>query len=209
MKKQLFLTTFILFLTGFIFLMPRTALAQEPVDMVHSVADQMIAGLKSNQATLQSNPTLVYSLANKIIVPHADLDMMAKRVLPPQTWNSASAAQRSQFKKEFTTLLVRTYASALANYSDQTIKFFPVRGGTAGKTTVKVDSQIVRSDGPAIPVTYQLISSGSQWKVYDMAVEGISMLESFRSQFADKLQSGDINALLAALQQHNAANSGA
>src|SRR5262245_29648058 len=89
-----------------------------PVDMLQSVADRMIASLKANKTTLKQNPGLVYSLANKIIVPHADLDEMSKRVLPPQTWNSASVGQRQEFKREFTTLLVRTYASALAAYSD-------------------------------------------------------------------------------------------
>lgn len=203
MKKSIFITTMMLFLSGFILLAPRIAFAQDPVGMVHSVADQMIASLRDNKATLHTNPKLVYSLAYKIVVPHADLDMMAKRVLPPQTWNSATTDQRQQFKSEFTSLLVRTYASALANYTDETVRFYPVRGGTAGKATVKVESEIVRTDGPSIPVSYQLVLAGSDWKLYDMSVEGVSMLESFRSQFADKLERGNMNELLAALKQHN------
>jgi phospholipid transport system substrate-binding protein len=159
--------------------------------------------------SLKSNPTQVYSLANKLVVPHADLDYMSKRVLPPQIWAQASNAQRTDFKREFTSLLVRTYASALADYSDQTVKFYPVRGGAAGKSTVQVSSEIVRSDGPSIPVSYSLIAAGSQWKVYDMTVEGVSMLESFRSQFANKLSQGNMSDLISALKQHNQQNSGA
>jgi phospholipid transport system substrate-binding protein len=175
----------------------------DPIAFMQSISDQMISGLKSKKATLKTNPSVVFSLANRIVVPEADLDAMAQRVLPPQTWNNATLAQRAQFKKEFTTLLIRTYASALAQYSDETIKFFPVRGGFAGKTSVKVDSQIVRSNAPSISVSYRLLLVGSQWKLYDMIVEGVSLLESFRSQFADILSRGDMVELNKELAAHN------
>jgi phospholipid transport system substrate-binding protein len=174
-----------------------------PVEMLQSVADQMIASLKANKTTLKQNPGLVYSLAYKIIVPHADLDEMSKRVLPPQTWNSASAGQRQEFKREFTNLLVRTYASALAEYKDQTVRFYPVRGGYQGRSTVNVSSQIIRSDGPSISVNYSVVSTGSGWRLYDMTVEGVSMLQSFRSQFSDQLSKGDMANLIRVLKQHN------
>ena len=178
-----------------------------PIGLLQSISDQMIAQLKSNQATLKSNPGLVYRLANRIVVPHADLDEMSKRVLPAKTWAAATPQQRAQFKKEFTTTLIRTYASALAEYKDQAIKFFPIRGGVSG-STVKVDSQIIRSDGPSISVQYSLINRGAGWKLYDMTVEGVSMLESFRSQFSDKLANEDMGALVRDLSSHNSDNDG-
>jgi phospholipid transport system substrate-binding protein len=206
MKKYVSLLISFLILGSVLFNIARAD--SDPVSMLTSVADQMIASLKQNKATLKTNPNLVYSLANRIIVPHADLSEMSKRVLPPQTWAKATAAQRSQFQREFSTLLVRTYASALAEYKDQTVKFFPVRGGYQGKSTVQVNSQIERSDGPSISVTYSLVQRGSGWRLYDMTVEGVSMLESFRSQFADKLSQGDMGALLRDLQQHNNTHGG-
>lgn len=206
--KKLFWVPFVLFLSAFIAMMPRVAAAQDPVGMLNSVAKQMIASLKAREMTLKTNPSQVYSLAYRLVVPHADLDYMSKRVLPPQTWNQASSGQRAQFKHEFTTLLVRTYASALADYTDQTVRFYPVRGGYGGRSTVQVNSEIVRTDGPSIPVNYSLVLEGSQWKLYDMTVEGVSMLESFRSQFADKLSEGNITTLISALRAHNHANSG-
>lgn len=181
----------------------RAADASDPVKLLESIADQMIAQLKSHKATLKSNPSLVYSLANRLVVPHADLDEMSRRVLPAKTWSDATPQQKSQFKKEFTMTLERTYGSALADYEDQTIKFFPVRGGSEGKSTVKVDSQINRSDGPSISVSYNLIRVGSQWKLYDMVVEGVSMLQSFRSQFSDKLDHQDMASLIKDLSDHN------
>ena len=180
----------------------------DPVSMLQSLANQMIANLKANKATLKTNPTLVYSLARKIVVPHADLSEMSKRVLPPQIWNSATPSQRAQFENQFTTLLVRTYASALSDYTDQTVEFRPVRGGSAGRTSVRVDSQIIRSDGAPINVNYSLIRQGSIWKLYDMTVEGVSLIESFRSQFSDKVAQGsDMAGLIQYISAHNNKNS--
>ncbi len=202
MRKSFYSVLLVLSL-GIVFLQSAWA-DSSPVGMLQSIANAMIANLKAHKTTLKTNPNLVYSLAYKIVVPHADLDEMSKRVLPPSVWNAASVSQRAQFKAEFTTLLVRTYASALADYSDQTVKFFPVRGGYQGKNTVRVDSQIIRTDGPSITVNYKLVSKGAQWKLYDLTVEGISLLESFRSQFADKVSQGaSMNDLIRDLKQHN------
>lgn len=185
-----------------VLLLPIVAVASDPVNTVRSVADQMIAQLKSHSITLKQNPKLVYSLTMKIIVPHASITEMSKRVLPPSVWQTATASQRAQFQKEFTIMLVRTYASALAEYKDQTLHFYPLRGGVEG-SSVKVDSQIERSDGPSIAVSYRLARAGSDWKLYDLIVEGVSLLESFRSQFADQLAQGNINTLLQQMHNHN------
>lgn len=178
-----------------------------PVLLLKSLADQMISGLKAHQATLKSNPALVYQLANKVVVPRADLDEMSRRVLPAYTWQAATSAEKAQFKKQFTATLIRTYASAIAEYKDETVRFFPVRGSLDGEN-VKVNSQIIRSDGPPISVSYTLINKGANWKLVDMTVEGISMLQSFRSQFADRLNSENISDLIRELSSHNASHGG-
>lgn len=171
-----------------------------PVDLLQSIANNLISQLKANQASLKTKPGLVYSLAYRYVVPYADIDTMAMRVLPPSVWRGASPAQRATFKKHFTNLLVRTYASALSDYKDQTVKFFPVRGGGSNVT---VNSQIERTDGPGISVSYRMINRGGRWKIYDMSVEGVSMLESFRSQFSDLLQTGNLDEVNRRLAQHN------
>lgn len=205
MKKMMsrILTIFV-FLFSTLWLTQALAADSAPVALLQSLSDQMINGLKSHQATLKTHPGYVYSLARRVVVPHADLDEMSKRVLPARTWMQATPAQRSEFKKEFTTTLIRTYASALAEYKDETVNFYPVRGGSGN--SVKVDSQIVRTDGPSISVSYRLINKGAGWKLVDMTVEGVSMLESFRSQFADKLNSEDMGSLIKDISTHNSAN---
>ncbi len=180
------------------------ATQSDPIAMLQFMANNMIAGLKANKATLKTKPQVVYQLANRYVVPYADLSAMAKSVLPPQIWNSATPAQRMQFQKEFTTTLIRTYASALTSYEDQTIHFYPIRGGYQGASTVEVNSEITGSNNEPIHVTYRLMRVGSVWRLFDLSVEGVSMLESFRSQFADILENGTMDQLLQRMAEHNA-----
>ena len=183
------------------------ASSNNPVNMLEGIANQMISDLKQHEVTLKSNRKYVYALAYKLVVPHVAVEEMSRRVLPPETWQKASASQRAAFERQFVSLLVHTYASALAAYTDQTVKFAPLRGGYEGKRTVEVNSQITSDSGaPPVGVRYSLINSGG-WKLYDMSVEGVSVIESFRSQFADVLAQGDINALTARLVKHNAGQS--
>ena len=175
----------------------------DPVSLLQYIADNMVAQLKSNKATLKSKPQIVYKLAYRYVVPYADLPEMSRRVLPPSVWNSATPAERMQFQKEFTTLLIRTYASALTSYQDQVVQFSPIRGEYQNQKTVEVRSQIISSSASPINVTYRLIHVGSVWRLYDMSVEGVSLIESFRSQFADILSQGNMQQLLARLSSHN------
>lgn len=183
-----------------LFSVANAGVQSDPVTLLKYIADNMIAELRTNKATLKTKPGIVYNLAYRYVVPYADLPEMSKRVLPPKVWNSATAAQRADFQKEFTRLVIRTYASALTSYQDQEVKFFPVRGSG---DSVEVKSEISSSSSPAVHVTYRLINTGGQWKLYDMSVEGISLISSFRSQFADILANGNMNDLLKKLSQHN------
>lgn len=172
----------------------------DPVSLLQYIANNMIAGLKSNKATLKSKPGIVYNLAYKYVVPYANLNEMSKRVLPPRIWNSATPEQKQKFQQLFTKTVIRTYASALTNYEDQSIKFYPIRG--AAGNTVEVRSQIVSSQNQPISVTYRLVRTSAGWRLFDMSVEGVSMLGSFRAQFADILSQGNMNSLLNRLSGH-------
>ncbi len=175
----------------------------DPMQLLQFVANNMIDALKANHATLKSNPQVVYDIANRYVVPYADLPDMSRRVLPPNIWNSSTEAQRQQFQKAFTTTLIRTYASALASYKDQTIKFFPIRGGFEGKDHVEVNSEIDNSNGSTINVTYMMIRKGNVWRLIDLSVDGVDMLDSFRAQFADILSNGNMDQLLKRMTAHN------
>ena len=201
MRVNKYIALFFFAITTCLFAMNVNAATNDPVSLLQSVANSMIAGLKENQATLKTKPSVVYKLAYEFVVPNADLDEMSKRVLPPQIWNNATSEQRREFKKQFTTTLIRTYASALTAYKNQKIKIYPVRGGY-GKI-VNVNSDIVNPESGAVHVTYQLIQSAEGWRLLDMNVEGIGMLDSFRSQFSDILSQSNMQQLLNRLSAHN------
>jgi len=175
--------------------------SEDPSSMIQNIADQMIAGLHANQATLKTKPQLVYDLAHKYVVPHAALPLMARHVLPRNVWNNATEAQKSEFIKEFTRTLIRTYASALAAYRDQKVHVYPMRGDP--RKTVEINSEITSGNHDPIHVSYRLVHVGTAWELFDLSVEGVSMLESFRSQFSDILSRGDIDVLLKRMNGHN------
>lgn len=180
--------------------MAQAGVQSDPIDLLKYISNNMIRELKANQATLKTKPGIVYKLANRYVVPYADLDEMSKRVLPPAVWRGASASQKAQFKKEFTRLVIRTYASALTSYKDQEAKFYPLRG-KAGNN-VQIRGEIIGSESN-IQVSYRLLKSGGKWKLYDLSVEGVSLISSFRSQFAGILANGNMSTLLKRLSKHN------
>lgn len=175
----------------------------DPLAMLQETSNQMIETLKQNKTTIKTNPQYVENLARQILIPNVDVATMSKLALGRDAWTKATQAQREQFTQQFVTLLIRTYSTALASYTNQSIQFMPIRGGVQGKTRVQVYSKIIQPGGPAIPVNYSLILRGNAWKVYDMSVDGVSLVQSFKSQFASEIAQGGINGLLNSLKQHN------
>lgn len=179
------------------------AATPSPIELLQSASEQMIAALKANKASLQQNPDSVYSIVKRILLPHIDNETMARSVLGRDVWKNASSAQRKQFVDEYTFLIVRTYSRALASYNDQQVRFLPMRDGYEGKRFVQVNSLIIQKDGPSIPVNYRLRLLGDVWKVYDISVENVSMVQSYRAQFADKINQSGLSGLLTSLVELN------
>ncbi len=175
----------------------------DPSIMLNSTADQIITNLKANQPKLAKDKALIYSIINQYLIPQVDINGMARSVLGRNAWTQATKAQQEAFTKEFVQLVVRTYSSPLTNYTDETIKFYPLRGNYQGKNFLIVNSAIVRSSGNNVPLNYSLVLVKDQWKIYDMNVEGVSLLQSFRSQFAGELAQGNMDQLIANLKRHN------
>ncbi|MGB6977372.1 MAG: ABC transporter substrate-binding protein [Gammaproteobacteria bacterium] len=187
------------------FLITNVALAQDPVPlaMLKQTSSQMLSALKQNRPQLKGNTALVHRIVVKILLPHVDLDSMSRAVVGRSYWSQATPAQQSQFKKEFTDTVIRTYATAISSYDEEQIKFYPIRGFSPGQTQAQVRSDIIRKNGQVIPVSYRLILKNGQWLVYDFSVEGVSLVQSYQSQFAGVLSQSGFNGLLARLKQHN------
>jgi len=135
------------------------------------------------------------------LLPHVDVTGMSRSVLGREAWNKASPADRQAFTQAFTQLVIRTYSTPLAEYTNETVTFLPIRGGLDGSFT-RVSSVIVRPSGQRIPLSYSLVSKNNDWKIYDLSVEGVSLLQSFRSQFGQVLQNSSMQDLIAQMRQH-------
>lgn len=172
-----------------------------PSTQLQQVANKMITQLESNKSNLNSMST-IRRIVNQVLIPNVDLDRMSSSVVG-RYWSTASAAQKVQFKKDFSYLVTTTYAAALSSYDGDQVKFQPLREDFSTRQTMRVSSIIVRKNGQRIPITYDVSRSGNQWKVYDFSIESVSMVQSYRAQFSSVLANGGMTALLARLQNHN------
>ena len=196
MKKHIAFLCFLILFPLYCF-----AAVLSPVAQMQGVADRMIVRLEANKARL-ANINVIRKIVNDILLPNVDLDRMSASVVG-QPWRTATPAQRSQFEKEFSFLVTTTYAAALSSYDNDKVLFHPLREGFAGRQTMRINSVIVRKTGQRIPVTYDVERVGDTWKVYDFSIENVSMVQSYRSQFASTLASGGMPALLDRLAAHN------
>ncbi|MGC1181990.1 MlaC/ttg2D family ABC transporter substrate-binding protein [Legionella sp.] len=183
-----------------VILSPMIMAQSSPVPMLEQKANEIISTLKENKSNLKNNPNIIYNAVEKYLLPIVDVAGMSRSVLGREVWNKASAAQRAQFSEAFTRLIIRTYSSPLAQYSNETIQFLPVRDSLNSRF-MRVNSMIVRSEGQNITLTYSLVDKNGQWKIYDISVEGVSLLQSFRSQFAQVLQNSTIDEVIKKMQQ--------
>ena len=176
--------------------------APNPVDTLKTSADKIIEVLASHQAELHVKPQIINNAVHNFIVPQVDVAGMSRSVLGRNSWNRATPAERDEFAKLFTELVIRTYATPLANYKDETVVFTPAKQNITGRFT-KVSSIIKSGSGRKIPLVYSLVLINDKWKIYDFSVEGVSLLQSFRTQFAQVLNQSSMSELLKSM--HNRA----
>lgn len=174
-----------------------------PLELLQNTSSQLISALQRNQATLKTKPQIVYGIVNQILLPHVDVMSMSSRALGRDAWLNASPNQRQAFAQQFVTLLIRTYSSALAQYTNERVNFLPLRGDYNNQSRVQVNSVIIRESGPSINLSYRLMREDEQWMLYDFSVDGVSIIDSFRSQFVGELQQSGIEGLITKLAQHN------
>lgn len=175
-----------------------------PEAILENATQTMLSSLKSNHADLKQNPNKLYDIVDNILVPHVDTEYMAKWVVGRQYWSAASEDQRKRFVTEFKRMVVRSYASSLLAYSNQEVTYYPIKGEVEGKSKVQVSSVIKQPNGETIKVAYRLLRAGSTWKVYDIIIEGVSLMQGFQSQFADDLRQMGLERLIEKLHAHNA-----
>lgn len=201
-SKRILVAVWIFLASLFAFCSTSFAADPAPLAMLKSTAAQMTAELDRHLGELKSNEPLVMGIVNRVLVPHFDLVTTAQLVVGRSYWEQATPSTQNEFIKQFTKYAVRTYAAAISSYDGEKIEFFPLRGGiTSGRTQVR--SQIIHRDGPPISVVYSVLDKGGAWLVYDFSVDGVSMAQNYRAQFAAPLRQGGLQKLVQDLKQRN------
>jgi phospholipid transport system substrate-binding protein len=178
------------------------AWAQESPDaLVRRVTDEVLAIIKQDKDLQAGNPRRVAELAEQKVLPHFDFTRMT-RLAVGRNWAQASDAQKDALTREFRTLLVRTYSTSLTQFRDQKIEVKPSRSA-AQDTDVVVRTAMVQQGGPAIPIDYSMEKAADGWKVYDVVIDGASLVTTYRGTFNDQIQKGGIDGLVKTLQERN------
>ncbi len=177
------------------------AAPQPPLEMIKQTADSMLAKLKEDQAIIRKDSTRIYALVSDIVLPHFDFERMASWVLGKH-WRTATPAQRTRFVEEFRNLLVRTYATSLTDYTDRKITYFPVRA-EPGATEVTVHTEIAQAGATPIPIDYSLSLKDGEWKVHDVAIDGVSLVTNYRTSFSNEIRKSGLDPLIDKLAQRN------
>jgi phospholipid transport system substrate-binding protein len=175
-----------------------------PLDLVKETTDQVLSRIAGQRVELRADPGKVYDLVNEIVLPRFDFEYMSQLVLG-KYWSRASVEQKSEFVMEFRELLVRTYATTLLNYADQEIDYLPLRMAS-GATDATVSTRVVGGGAPPIPINYSLYQKEGEWKVYDVAIDSISLVAQYRRSYASHIQRHQLDGLIQQMRKLNERN---
>lgn len=171
------------------------AAGMEPDQLIKDTSERVLSALEQNRDKFKSDPDAVDKLVNDIILPHLDFRAMSKLALG-NNWRKANDDQQTRFVDAFKTMLVRTYSKSLTEYAGQEIQFLPYQPPAEGKRTVKVQTVIKQSSGPEVPIDYSLRIKDNIWKVYDIKIDGISLVTNYRNSFAADIDRVGIEGLI-------------
>src|SRR5262245_2370778 len=171
-----------------------------PDAFVQQLSTEVIDAVKSDKAIQAGDVGRIRALVDTKIVPSVNLQRMVVKSVGPQ-WRSASPEQQKRLTEEFKTYLINTYAGALTQVKDQSVKMRPLRAG-ANPNEVTVGTDVV-GKGEPIQLDYRLEKAGDSWKIFDFNVLGLWATDSFRNQFSRDLSAGGIDALIDRLSEKN------
>jgi phospholipid transport system substrate-binding protein len=178
------------------------AAEQSPQDMIQSITTDVLEALRTDAGDSRRDPARLVDLMLQSVVPHLDTELMAAQVLG-RYWRGASDAQRKQFTEEFKSLLTKTYAAVFRRYANQTVTVLATQAGGSSDRAV-VPTTIKSAGEQDIRVDYRVRQTRGEWLVYDVVVDGISLLINYRSEYSNFLQRNSLDKLINRLQDKNA-----
>jgi phospholipid transport system substrate-binding protein len=186
---------------------PTTVDTSGPSQLIESSANILLSGIDARRDEFRRDPTGLYKLVGETLLPHFDTPYAAQLVLGPH-WRNASAEQRKRFVEAFYNSLLYTYGDAMVDFTADRLKVFPTKADPAmEKATVR--TEIKRSNGQKVAVNYSLRKVNGAWKAWDVVIDGISYVKSYREDYGAEVQQKGLDAVIARLEaKANAAKAG-
>ncbi len=178
----------------------RAQAAKAPDALIKEVSTDVLEAIKADKAIQAGDVAKIVALVDAKVMPHVNFQRMTASAVG-RYWRQATPDQQKRLQDEFKTLLVRTYSGALAQVKDQTIHLKPMRAG-ADDPEVVVRTE-VRGSGDPIQLDYRLEKSPAGWRIYDVNVLGIWLVENYRNSFAQEIGAGGIDGLITKLAERN------
>jgi phospholipid transport system substrate-binding protein len=169
-----------------------------PQELVENSAKRMLQELDANRAMYTRDPSKVEGLVANVLLPNFDIEYAARLVLG-QTWRTATPEQRKRFVDAFYHSLLRNYGTALADFTADRFVILPYKGDP-GDTMATVRTEVKRSSGQAVPVNFSLRKTDGVWKAWDVVIEGISYVKSFRTDFGSEIQQKGLDEVINRLE---------
>lgn len=207
MKKKLALTHKVFpFIVALAFLTINTVSATEsPDEMVKRSTSEMLNNIKSDKELQSGNVQKLESILDEKVFINFNFPHMTQLALG-RSWRDASPQQKIDLSSQFKKLLVSTYSKSLSQYLNQKVEVKPLRLDPSDIDVV-VKTLVSQSSGQAIPIDYSMEKSNSKWKVYDIVIDNVSLVSTYRSSFSTEIQKSGIDGLIETLKQRNAKNS--
>lgn len=189
-------------------LLPLVGHAQEttsPEEVIQGTSQEIMASIEPRKAELREDSTKLYSLVEKIVLPHFDFDFISRLVLG-RAWKDASAENRQRFSAAFQKLLVRTYSNALLEYSGEQVNWLEAQKGDNPNRVIQ-RAEVKLASGQVVPMNYRMHKTDAGWKVYDITIDNISLVMNYRGTFAGEIRKNGLASLIERLESKNASAS--
>jgi phospholipid transport system substrate-binding protein len=172
---------------------------QGPSELIDTVAHQVLKELDAHRAEMRKDPQKIRKLVDDFLLPHFDTEYSARQVLGAH-WRDASPDQRKRFIDAFYQSLLQNYGEALLDFTPDRLKILPYREDPSDKNRATVRTEIRRDNGSRVPVNYTLHKVNEEWKAWDVTIEGISYVKSFRTDFASEIDQKGLDAVIKRLE---------
>jgi phospholipid transport system substrate-binding protein len=174
---------------------------QDPNKFMEDLSSKVIEKIKGDKQIQDGDLKRVSDLVDTTLMPHVNFERMTALSVG-RAWREATPAQKKQLMSEFRILLLRTYSNAFTAVRDQSVRMKPFRGNAA-EDEVIVRSEIVQARGEPIQLDYRLEKADKTWKIYDVNVLGVWLVQTYRNQFAQEISAGGIDGLIKSLADKN------